>query len=312
MSSTEARKKTSDLALAPLETLFDHASGDPLPLPPDLAALYGQLRLPASGPDRPLLISNFVSTLDGVVALDEAGYGGGGAISGYDPRDKAVMGLLRAISDAIVVGAGTLRSVPHSLWTGEYIYPPLAPAYSALRAALGKQEPPLNVIVTARGALDFALPVFASGAVPVLIVTTPRGAQRLASVTLPPSVRVVAGGAEDRVSAPDVLAAIRSARPEATTVLVEGGPHLMADFFAARLLDELFLTLAPRLAGRDAEHPRPSLVEGALFLPAHPLVCTLLSVRRGDDHLFLRYAFSEVAEVAAESLKSPSQSMSSP
>lgn len=291
----EPQRQQDQQALTPLETLYDAAPGTALPLPPELAALYGPLRLPlgaSASPGRPLVISNFVSTLDGVVALPEPGYAGGGAISGFDKHDKAVMGLLRAISDAVVVGAGTLRSVPRGLWTAEHIYPPLAPAYAALRAALRKPEPPLNVIVTAQGALDLTLPVFASGAVPSLIVTTPRGTERLAAETLPSGARVAAGGNADRVSASDVLAAIHAARPGSTTILVEGGPHLMADFFGARLIDDLFLTLAPQVAGRDAASPRPSLVEGALFLPEQPLWSTLLSVRRGGSHLFLRYGFS--------------------
>lgn len=292
----EPQRHEDESALTPLAVLYDAAPGEPLPLPPELAALYGTLRLPApiaTASARPLVISNFVSTLDGVVALPEPGYAGGGAISGFDKHDRAVMGLLRAISDAVVVGAGTLRSVPRGLWTAEHIYPPLAPAYAALRAALGKPEPPLNVIVTARGALDLTLPVFASGAVPTLIVTTPRGAERLASETLPPGVRVAAGGDAERVSAPDVLAAIHAVRPASTTVLVEGGPQLMADFFTERLIDDLFLTLAPQLAGRDAASPRLGLVEGALFLPAHPLWGALVSARRGGSHLFLRYGFSD-------------------
>ncbi len=288
MSDTQQPR---DLTLAPLETLYDAAPGEPLPLPPELAALYGPLRLAAAAPGHPLVISNFVSTLDGVVALGEAGYEGGGAISGYDRHDKAVMGLLRAISDAVVVGAGTLRSVPRGVWTAEHIYPPLAPAYAALRSALGKSEPPLNVIVTAHGALDLALPVFASGMVPALIVTASLGAQRLAGAVLPAGVHVAAGGDQERVSAPDVLAAIQTARPSTSVILVEGGPQLMADFFGAHLIDDLFLTLAPQVAGRDVTHPRPGFVEGALFLPAQPLWSRLVSVRRGDSHLFLRYEF---------------------
>ena len=291
----QQQRHDDEPVLTPLETLYDGAPGEPLPLPPELAVLYGPLRVPlktSASPARPLVISNFVSTLDGVVALAEPGYAGGGAISGYDKHDRAVMGLLRAISDAVVVGAGTLRSVPRSLWTAEHIYPPLAPAYAALRAALGKPEPPLNVIVTAHGTLDLALPVFASGSVPALIVTTPRGAERLAAQTLPPGVRVAAGGNADRVSAPDVLAAIHGARPASTIILVEGGPHLMADFFNAHLIDDLFLTLAPQVAGREAAVERLSLVEGALFLPARSLWGQLLSVRRGGSHLLLRYGFS--------------------
>ncbi|MFI5272746.1 MAG: dihydrofolate reductase family protein [Ktedonobacterales bacterium] len=278
-------------ALAPLETLYDAARGTAIELPPELAALYGDLWLSPPA-ERPLVFANFVSTLDGVVALDEPGYEGGGAISGFNRHDKAVMGLLRAVSDAVVVGAGTLRSVPKSIWTAESIFPPLAGAYAALRTALGKPAVPLNVIVTARGTVDLALPVFASGKVPALIVTTPEGAARLAGETLPPSVGVAAGHAASQVSAGDVLDAVRAARPNATAVLVEGGPHLMAAFFNERLADELFLTLAPQAAGRDAAHKRFGLVEGALYLPEHPLKAALLSVKRSQDHLFLRYDFA--------------------
>jgi riboflavin biosynthesis pyrimidine reductase len=75
-------------------------------------------------------------------------------------------------------------------------------------------------------------------------------------------------------------------------VLVEAGPHLMSDFFAGRLLDELFLTLAPQVAGRDGTTDRPGLVNGKLFAPDHPVWGSLVGLKRGDDHLFLRYAFA--------------------
>ena len=89
------------------------------------------------------------------------------------------MGLLRAAADAVVIGAGTLRaSSPDHVWTAEYIYPPLADAYRELRAALGKPEPPLNVVVTGSGDLDLDRRLFRSGAVPSLIVTTAAGARR--------------------------------------------------------------------------------------------------------------------------------------
>ena len=75
-------------------------------------------------------------------------------------------------------------------------------------------------------------------------------------------------------------------------MLVEAGPRLMGDFFAERLLDELFLTLAPQVAGRDATIERPGLVSGKRFAPEHPVWGTLVGLKRGGDHLFLRYAFA--------------------
>jgi hypothetical protein len=61
---------------------------------------------------------------------------------------------------------------------------------------------------------------------------------------------------------------------------------------AEQLLDELFLTLAPQVAGRDTSTERPGLVTGQRFAPEHPLWGTLVSVKRGGNHLFLRYAFA--------------------
>jgi riboflavin biosynthesis pyrimidine reductase len=74
-------------------------------------------------------------------------------------------------------------------------------------------------------------------------------------------------------------------------ILIEGGPQLLGYFYAERLLDEQFLTLAPQVAGRDAGDGRPSLVMGKTFAPRDARWGTLIDVRRGDDHLFLRYSF---------------------
>jgi len=73
---------------------------------------------------------------------------------------------------------------------------------------------------------------------------------------------------------------------------VEGGPQLLGAFYAERVLDEQFLTLAPQIAGRDVDDRRLSLVMGQTFAPRHPLWGALVDVRRGGSHLFLRYAFT--------------------
>jgi riboflavin biosynthesis pyrimidine reductase len=174
--------------LTPLDTLYETAQGTALPLPPELAALYGQFHL-KSHPNRPHVIGNFVTTLDGVVSLNVPDQAGGKEISGFNQHDRMVMGLLRAAADAVIVGAGTLRAAPSHLWTAEYIYPPLAESYRRLRADLDKPETPLNVIVTAGGQVDTELRVF-SGKVPVLIVTTDIGTRWLSQHHLPPTVQV--------------------------------------------------------------------------------------------------------------------------
>lgn len=273
---------------APLEVLYDSAQGGDIPLPPALASLYGPLRFP-SHTGRPHVIGNFVSTLDGVVSLNSPGHEAGGDISGFNQHDKMVMGLLRAVSDVVVVGAGTLRSVPGHLWTSEYIYPPLADEYGRLRAGLSKPGPPLNVIVSASGELDPEFRVLRTGEAPVLVVTTERGAERMRP--MPPFVKIAAVAEEGPVGAEAVLSAASRVR-ESSLVLVEGGPRLMGDFLAERRLDELFLTLAPQIAGRDGSTERPGLVAGKMFAPDDPLWGDLVAVRRGKSHLFLRYSLS--------------------
>jgi riboflavin biosynthesis pyrimidine reductase len=277
--------------LAPLEALYDLSQGADLPLPPALASLYGQLRLPRQS-GRFYVVGNFVTTLDGVVSLNLPGQSGGGPISGFNAHDRMVMGLLRAVADAVIVGAGTLRESLQHVWTAAYIYPPLTDAYQQLRAALGKSEPPLNVIVTASGAIDLSLRVFQSGEVPVLVVTTVEGAQRIREHVLPQLVQVEAVQQAGAISARLVLEAVSAVR-QSEVILVEGGPRLMGDFFAEGCLDELFLTLAPQVAGRDDASERPGLVVGKRFAPEHPVWGRLVGVKRGGSHLFLRYAFED-------------------
>jgi riboflavin biosynthesis pyrimidine reductase len=277
-------------SLPPLQSLFEAEAGEELPLPPEIASLYGALRLPA-GAGRPYVVGNFVTTLDGVVSLQVPGMTGGGEISGNNRQDHFVMGILRAIADAVVVGAGTLRDSPGQRWTAGHIAPAFSQAYQQLRAALGKPEPPLNVIVTARGDVSMTLALMQDGSVPVLVITTPQGAQRIHTQQVPPWVQVVDTGQADAISARAVVDEVARVR-RCDVILTEGGPQLLGTLLAERLLDELFLTLAPQIAGRDGQHTRPGLVTGQLFAPEHPLWGELASVKRGENHLFLRYRFT--------------------
>ncbi len=288
-------------SLQPLESLLDQAEGQTLPESPDLLTLYGPLQFPFH-PGKPYIVGNFVSTLDGVVSLNIPGESGGGPISGSNPHDHLVMGLLRAVADAVIVGAGTLRAVsPEHRWTADYIYPPLASAYQRLRTSLSKEEQPLNVIVTARGEVDLSLPLFQQGLVPVCLVTTPQGEKRLRTQGIPRDVRIVCVPGETQdLHAQEMIQAVCQVRA-CHLILVEGGPHVLETFLAEQLLDELFLTLAPQVAGRDGQSERPGLVTGQLFAPEHPRWGKLISVKRGGSHLFLRYAFQtqEGKEVAS-------------
>jgi riboflavin biosynthesis pyrimidine reductase len=282
-------------ALTPLESLCQTRHGKALPLPAKLARLYGRLRMPLQR-SRPLVYSNFASTLDGVVSLQTRGHAGGGDISGFAPHDRMVMGLLRAVADVVIVGSGTLGADPNHVWTPEAICPELGPDYQRLRESLRKREAPLNVIVTGSGRIDLRLPVFRSGQVPVLILTTTAGARRLASQRASAAVQIRAlhrGGSA--ISAHAILAELWSVRGQ-KRILIEGGPTLLGDFFAQRLVDEQFLTLAPQIAGRKLKDGRLGLVMGKAFAPRHPLWGALTDLRRSNSHLFLRYSFPRVAK----------------
>ncbi len=276
--------------LAPLRTLMETERGRLLPLPPKLSRLYGGLRMPfrRSGP---LVFSNFVTTMDGVVSLQVTGHSAGGDISGFSSQDRMVMGLLRAVADVVIVGSGTLAADPRHVWSADAICPELAPDYRRLRESMRKRGPALNVVVSASGTIDLRLPVFAAGQVPALIVTSRAGAKRLARQRRPDSVRIRALGARNGRIAPRAILAEVARLDPGRRILLEGGPQLLGSFYRDGLIHEQFLTLAPQIAGRAAGDGRLSLVMGQLFAPRCPLWGSLSDARRGHSHLFLRYSF---------------------
>jgi riboflavin biosynthesis pyrimidine reductase len=282
-------RRFSVTSLAPLVTLLEPEEGTEIPLPAPLATVYGRLWLGSAG-NSPYLLCNFASSLDGVVSLDPKGRSGGGEITGFNLHDRMVMGILRSVAGAVIVGAGTLRSVPRHLWTASHIYPELAPSYAELRRSLGLPAEPLNVIVSARGDLDLSLPVFTSKEVRALVVTTRAGAQRIASHPRAGSVQVREVPGEDHVEAAAVLRAVHSTEP-APFLLLEGGPTLLGEFLAEHLVNELFLTIASQVAGRSPSHDRPGLVAGRSFAPEAPLWGSLTGIKRAGDLLLLRYRF---------------------
>ena len=226
--------------LEPLDTLYDDRKGSAIPLPMNLERLYGGLNFPPAG-SRPYVIGNFVSTVDGVVTLGIPGRSGGNAISGKNRHDAAVMGILRAVSDAIIVGSKNVTASPRHVWTAERVFPELAEDYGELRRRMGKDATPLNVIVSASGRIDATLPIFRSGTVNVLIVSTTEGTKLLRREKFPDWVSVDEAGTGPKLGSDDILNAVLRARPGTKLILLEGGPHLMGTFFAEKSLHELFL-----------------------------------------------------------------------
>jgi riboflavin biosynthesis pyrimidine reductase len=259
-------------------------------MPSELERRYGRPLLVPLRTDRPTVIANFVSTLDGIVAFGGGRLSGGGLISGFHEPDRFVMGLLRALADVIVIGAGTLRGSSGHGWTAERVHPESKAALAAWRAEMGLAQHPTTVVVTGSG----DIPVEHSGlndpSIPVVIATTPRGAERLRRAGPAQHVSIERIGADGPLDA-DALVGIGASRG-ARLILTEGGPHVMGEFVRAGLLDELFLTLAPQVVGRDAAG-RLGLVEGLALPPADARWYELVSLRRSADHLFLRYRIKE-------------------
>jgi len=240
----------------PLQSLLEAPPPDALevPLNRTLEGLHGgPLGLRAD-----CVYSNFVSSLDGVVALPGAGVPSGPALSGRSEGDRFLMGLLRACADCVLVGAQTFRDDSGHLWTPDYIYPPCADQFAALRSALGLPAQPRLVVLSASGSLDRSERAFEADPL-ILEGTRPMG---------------------------EVLAELRARGWR--RVLCEGGPLLIGELVRADLLDEAFITLSPVLAGRDQAW-RPGMVGGVELLPERGVWGRLAGVRRQGSHLFLRY-----------------------
>jgi riboflavin biosynthesis pyrimidine reductase len=275
----------------PLETLWSAPAPMAEPRTTRGRPMSEVLRDPYGGPldvvvhpDRPTLLVNF-ATIDGVVALGPGEEPGGGVISGFFEPDRFVMALLRAVSDVLLVGARTLAGSSSTDWTAEHLQPDLAPALRAWRRDLGLAPQPTAVIVTGSGDVRLGRRGVDDPEVPVVFATTPSGERRLRDRRLPAHVTVEVVGSGDRV-APDELATFL-ARYRDQVVLSEGGPHLLGGLVTADLVDEIFLTLAPQVIGRDGG--RFGLVEGLQLDPYDARWLELVSLKRAADHLFLRY-----------------------
>jgi riboflavin biosynthesis pyrimidine reductase len=234
------------------------------------------------GFDEPRLYTNFVATVDGIVAIPSVA-SSNKLIAAGSASDRFVMGLLRACADALVIGSGTLAASPRSVWTPEQAFPDAADGFAELRRRLGRRPGPEVVVLTASGQVDPAHPAFEAGAV---VVTTTEGAARLAP-RLPGAAVVIPLGAGPDLDAAATVAALRDRGHR--LILSEGGPHTVGPLLSAGLVDELFLTVSPLLAGRPELDRRLGLVEGVDLLPIGPAATRLLGLRRDGDHLFLRY-----------------------
>ena len=269
------------IELEPLELLHEEPGLPDFDLAPELRALYaGTL-----GFDRPSLFVNFVSTIDGIVSIP-ATPRSNRVVSDESDADRFVMGLLRACADVVLISSGTLNGSPKGIWTATDAFPPAAAAIAELRRRLGHPPEPAFAVLTASGSIDPEHPTLEAGA---LILTTARGAAVLEG-RLRNGVEVAVLPGEDRV---DLAAAVELLHArDWTAILSEAGPTIFGSMLAAGLVDELFLTVSPLLAGRSGGSVHLGLVEGIDLLPSMRVASRLLSIRRHGAHLFVRYAIT--------------------
>jgi riboflavin biosynthesis pyrimidine reductase len=258
------------------ETLYEAPGLRPFDLPDELERVYGLFGLAVD-----VVYANFVSSVDGVADIPDLDRSSS-VIGGGHPSDRFGVALLRACADAVVIGAGTFRA-HRGPWVPEAAYPPGKAAFAELRRRLGLAERPPQVVVSTTGRVDASQEKLRD----TLVLTTQVGAEALAGVSAPGFEVEVLGDAGS-LDAYDVVEALR--RRGHRRILTEGGPRLMGDLLQARAVDELFLTVSPVIAGSGASVSRRSLAAGVDLLPRAGVEAGLLSVRRSDSYLFLRYS----------------------
>jgi riboflavin-specific deaminase-like protein len=217
---------------------------------------------PLALPERPYLLLNFATTLDGRAAINGRSGPIGSAV------DTEMLQRLRTRVDAVMIGAGTMRAERY----GRIVSDPQLRAY---RERTGLAHDPLAVIVSNRLELPWDAALFTNGGGRVVVFTAsdqepPHTATRVTIVRHPDGVEL------DRVM--EWLRKERGIR----SVLCEGGPTLHGRLREGGLADELFLTIAPKVAGGEG----PRILEGALPDVDNVELAWLLE---SESELFARY-----------------------
>jgi riboflavin-specific deaminase-like protein len=217
---------------------------------------------PLAHRDRPYLILNFATTLDGRAAID----GRSGAIG--SETDTEMLQRLRTRVDAVMIGAGTMRAERYGRMVSDA-------DLRAYRERTGLAHDPLGVIVSNRLELPWDAKLFTDGGGHVVVFTASE--QQPPETATPVTVVRHPDGVElDR--ALEWLLAERGIR----SVLCEGGPTLHGRLREGGLADELFLTIAPKIAGGEG----PRVLEGALPDVDQVELAWLLE---SESELFARY-----------------------
>ncbi len=215
---------------------------------------------------RPAVRLNMIVSVDGGTS-----WGGvSGALGG--PADKQLFGVMRSFADVVLVAAATMRSEGYG--------PVRLPVESQdARRARGRTAVPSIAVVSRRCDFEWESPFFTEATVrPVIVTVSTAPADDRARAAEVADV-IIAGEHDVDLAVAMHELGVRGARD----VLAEGGPTLNGQLARAALLDELCVTLAPRLASGDAKR----IISGSTLDELEAL--TLRSICEDDDYLFLRY-----------------------
>ncbi|MBI3882606.1 MAG: dihydrofolate reductase family protein [Verrucomicrobia bacterium] len=193
-------------------------------------------------------------------------------------RDLEHLYGLRATADAILCGARTVELNRTTLGAG-------GEKFQRLRARRGLAKNALRLVVSGSGSISPKAHIFTTHFAPLIVLTTKRAAKaklcRLAKLA-----DLVCVGGRTRVDWPSVLRWLRG-HFNVRRLLVEGGGELNGELFRLGLVDELHLTVCPKIAGgRNA--PTIADGEGALTL-AEAGRFELKRMKRAGDEMFLVY-----------------------
>ena len=239
-----------------------------LPQPGDvtLHEAYASLRLAERAPpDRPYVIANMIASTDGLATIG----GRSGALS--SPADHELFLDLRTQVDAVMVGTATL---------GIEGYGPLVRSEQRQQRRVEEGLDPVPIAVTATRSMELPTqtPLFRDPNSRIVVLTNSRREPPPCEAQL--MVERLEGEPLDLLAGMQRLRSGHGVR----SVLLEGGPTILSAMTAAGLVDELFLTIAPKLAGGGGE---PAIMEGPAL--ASPVELQLLSLLREGSYLFARY-----------------------
>jgi len=211
-------------------------------------------------PDRrPFFFTSFVSTIDGKIIVKEKGYWPIGTKADYD-----YFTYLRAHADAIVDAKNTAKMF------GKYTIKTIHdPKFQEYRKQLGKIGKPEYIVLTSHPDEELHNALKNDRGFKTTIMTPEEG--------------------EKRVTIQKLITYLNA--KGYTNVFIDGGPTLIAQMLEAEVLDEIHLTVAPKIFG-SAPNKTLTMVEGILFSPDKVPQFKLHSVERLGDEVVLRYQAS--------------------